>query len=169
MTWLVRAVCLLVLGAHVWAAQPASRPQHVTVTSRVSDSRVALGQRFSVLLDLVPSPGIHVYAPDVTRYRPIRLNVRPQAGLIARDVKYPSSEDYYYAPLKEHVPVYQKPFQIVQELAFDQSPPGRVGLKGVSVVTIEGSLSYQACDDRICYPPKTLPLTWTLHVKAATQ
>jgi len=31
---------------------------------------------------------------------------------------------------------------------------------------VEGVLRYQACDDRICYIPKDLPLKWTFHYEA---
>jgi hypothetical protein len=26
-------------------------------------------------------------------------------------------------------------------------------------------LRYQACDDKVCYPPKDLPVTWTISLK----
>jgi hypothetical protein len=32
-------------------------------------------------------------------------------------------------------------------------------------LTIEGNFRYQACDDRICYVPKTVPLRWTIRVE----
>jgi hypothetical protein len=27
---------------------------------------------------------------------------------------------------------------------------------------VEGTLRYQACDDRVCYVPQELPVKWTL-------
>ncbi len=33
--------------------------------------------------------------------------------------------------------------------------------KRQDTVTIAGSLDYQACDDRICYNPVSVPLSWT--------
>ena len=50
-------------------------------------------------------------------YKPIAFTVQPQRGLVIRGLTYPPSETYFYAPLKETVAVYQKPFRIVQELA----------------------------------------------------
>ena len=32
-------------------------------------------------------------------------------------------------------------------------------------LTISGVLSYQACDDKLCYPPATASVTWTVKVK----
>jgi hypothetical protein len=40
-----------------------------------------------------------------------------------------------------------------------------MGAKVKGAVTIEGTLRYQACDDRMCYVPKSVPLKWTLQVQ----
>ena len=155
----------VLLAATTVAAQQPGRPNLLQVASHVSAERVAVGDRFSVTLDLAPAPKMHVYAPTVVNYKPIVLTVRPQPGLIVRSVSYPPAEKYFYAPLKETVDVYQKPFQVVQELALDGSPAGRAALKGVSTITVQGTLNYQACDDKICYPPRTVPMTWTVAIK----
>jgi thioredoxin:protein disulfide reductase len=159
------AVLLAATAATTVAAQQPARPNLLQVASHVSEERVAVGDRFSVTLDLAPAPRMHVYAPTVVNYKPIVLTVRPQPGLIVRSVAYPPAEKYFYAPLKETVDVYQKPFQVVQELALDGSPAGRAALKGVSTIIVQGTLNYQACDDKICYPPRTVPMTWTVAIK----
>ena len=162
--WSLAPIGVLLAATTVAAQQPA-RPTLLQVASHVSAERVAVGDRFSVTLDLAPAPRMHVYAPTVVNYKPIVLTVRPQPGLIVRSVSYPPAEKYFYAPLKETVDVYQKPFQVVQQLALDGSPAGRAALKGVSTITVQGTLNYQACDDKICYPPRTVPMTWTVAVK----
>ena len=145
--------------------QGASRPVLLGVAPHVSAERVNVGDLFTVTLDLTPAARIHVYAPTVVNYKPIALTIRPQPGLIVRGVSYPPAEKYFYAPLKETIDVYQKPFQVVQELALDGSPVGRRALNGVSTLTVQGTLSYQACDDKICFPPRTVPTTWTVAIK----
>ena len=162
--WSLTPFGVLLAAATVAAQQPA-RPTLLQVASHVSAERVAVGDRFSVTLDLAPAPRMHVYAPTVVNYKPIVLTVRPQPGLIVRSVSYPPAEKYFYAPLKETVDVYQKPFQVVQELALDGSPAGRAALKSVSTITVQGTLNYQACDEKICYPPRTVPMTWTVAIK----
>ena len=84
-----------------------------------------------------------------------------QAGRVQRSALSPASswatcrirprEKYFYAPLKETIDVCQKPFRVVQELALDGSAAGRAALKGMSTVVVQGTLSYQACDDKICF------------------
>jgi len=155
----------MLLAAPTVAVAQLARPNLLQVASHVSAERVAVGDRFSVTLDLTPAPRMHVYAPTVVNYKPIVLKVRPQPGLIVRNVSYPPAEKYFYAPLKETVDIYQKPFQVMQELALDGSPAGRAALKGVSTITVQGTLNYQACDDKICYPPRTVPMTWTVAIK----
>ena len=164
-TWSLAPIGVLFAATMVAAAQQPARPHLLQVTSHVSAERVTVGDRFNVTLDLAPAAKMHVYAPAVVNYKPIALTVRPQPGLIVRAVSYPPAEKYFYAPLKETVDVYQKPFQVVQELALDGSPAGRAALKSVSTITVQGTLNYQACDDKICYPPRTVPMTWTVAVK----
>ena len=31
--------------------------------------------------------------------------------------------------------------------------------------TLTGTVKYQACDDRVCFPPQSIPLSWTIGVK----
>jgi hypothetical protein len=161
----VPALLVALLAGAVVAGQqaPPARPPLVGVTARTSADAVAPGERFQLVLDLVPAAGIHVYAPEVRNYRPITISIRAGDGLtLVGGPRFPAAETYYYAPLKETVPVYQKPFRVVQEASV--AP----GARAVSIVTVAGILSYQACDDRICYPPRTLPLTWTVRVTEAS-
>jgi len=106
-----------------------------------------------------------VYAPGVTGYKPIALSVEAQPGLVTRGAQYPKSEDYHFKPLNEHVQVYQRPFRIVQDVLIDPSPQAQAVLKDVSSITIKGVLSYQACDDKLCFTPQSVPLTWTVSLR----
>ena len=33
-------------------------------------------------------------------------------------------------------------------------------------LAVEGTLRYQACDARVCYPPETVPLKWTFRYES---
>jgi hypothetical protein len=67
--------------------------------------------------------------------------------------------------LNEHVPVYRRPFRIVQDVLIDPSPQGLTALKDVSALTIKGVLNYQACDEKVCFTPQSVPLTWTVTLR----
>ena len=77
-------------------------------------------------------------------------------------LKYPKSEIYFFKPLNERVPVYQKPFRFVQELVLEGHPDAQAALRGKDSLTLTGTLDYQACDDKVCFNPTSIPLTWTL-------
>ena len=117
------------------------------------------------MLDVRPAPRVHVYAPGVSDYKPVRLTLDAQPGVILRAVQFPTSEDYFFKPLNEHVPVYQRPFRIVQDVVLDPSREGSAALKDVTSITIKGTFDYQACDDKICFAPQSIPLSWSIGVK----
>jgi len=146
------------------AATKISSPQ-IEITSFATDSIVAPGSHFSVVLDVRPGQGIHVYAPGVTGYKPIELAVEPQKWVMVTPAVYPRPEDYHFKPLDEHVKVFQQPFRIVQDVVLDASPDAQDGLKNVTALTLKGTLKYQACDERVCFSPQSVPLAWRVNVR----
>ena len=139
---------------------------HLDLTTYPSDSGVAPGNRFSVMLEVKPGPRIHVYAPGVSGYRPITLSIAPLPYLRVRPLEYPASQIYFFKPLNERVPVYEKPFTLVQELILEGTQDAQAALKGKESVTLTGTLEYQACDDKQCFNPASIPLSWTLALRS---
>jgi len=151
-------------GASVAATKVSGA--HLDLTTYLSDPAVAPGNRFSLILDLTPGPGIHVYAPSATGYRAIALNLTPQPGIRVLPVQFPASQTYFFRPLNEHVPVYQKPFTLVQELILEGTQEAQAALRGKENLTLTGTLDYQACDDKECFNPASVPLSWTLILRS---
>lgn len=148
--------------------QSAGSLDHDYLAARLgsSDSVVAPGTRFSLVLDIQPKPGLHVYAPGTHEYQVVRLALDDQPIFVAHDVVYPPAEEYYFAPLDERVPVYQKPFRLVRDVTLLVTPETReLASKPDATLTITGTLDYQACDDEICYPPQSVPVKWTIGLK----
>jgi peroxiredoxin len=145
-------------------ATKISSPQ-IEITSFLTDTTVAAGTHFSIVLDVRPARGVHVYAPGAAGYKPIALTIAPQPGLVVRNAQYPASEDYFFKPLSEHVQVFQKPFRVVQDVMIDATAQGQAVLKDLTTLTIAGVLNYQACDDKVCYTPQTVPLTWAVSLR----
>jgi peroxiredoxin len=139
---------------------------HVDVTSYPSDAAVAVGNRFAVVVHVEPHAGVHVYAPGAIGYRVMGLNMTPPPFVRVLPPTYPASEIYFFKPLNERVPVFQKPFTLVQELVLEGTPAAQAALKGKESLTIAGSLEYQACDDKTCFNPISLPLTWTVGLES---
>jgi peroxiredoxin len=138
---------------------------HLEVTTYPSEPAVAPGNRFSIAFDVQPHNGIHVYAPGAKDYRVIHVAIEPQPFVRTLPMKYPASQIYHFKPLNERVPVYQKPFTLVQEIILEGTPQAQAAFRGKTSLTITGTLEYQACDDTICYNPASVPVSWTINLR----
>ena len=148
------------LSAVLVAALAASTP-HLTVATSASAATAKPRSKVSLFVDVIPDPKIHVYAPGVKDYIPIALTLAPPKDVTLGKVQYPKSEDLFFEPLNEHVPVYQSPFRLVQDATLGPSfKPGQA-------VTLTGTLKYQACDDKVCFAPASAPVSWTITVAEA--
>ena len=47
----------------------------------------------------------------------------------------------------------------------DASPQAQTALNNMTVLTIKGVLSYQACDDNVCFTPQSVPFKWTVTLR----
>ena len=139
------------------AILPAPKPGHATILASPTEVNGAAGAKLVLFVDVTPKPGIHVYAPGSKDYIAVAVKLAPQSQIKAGKLEYPKSEMMSFAD--ERVPVFQKPFRLTQGVTLDKS------LKPGATVTIAGTLTYQACDDRVCYPPESAPVAWTVTVK----
>jgi len=130
--------------------------KHLTVASSTSTNAAAPGSKVALYLDIVPRPGIHVYAPGAKDYLPIALKVDATSGLAVGALTYPKSQTMIFEG--EKIPVYDKPFRLVQQVTLGRS------LKAGEAVRLAGTLNYQACDDRVCFIPASVPVVWTITV-----
>jgi peroxiredoxin len=140
---------------------------HLKFTAYASDPAITVGTRFSVAVEIEPNPGMHLYAPgaDELGYRVLGLSLSPLPHTRFEPVAYPASEIYHFEPLDERVPVYQRPFRLVQEIVVEGDPESTARLAEIDALTLTGRLDYQACDDKVCFNPESVPLTWTLAVQ----
>ena len=136
---------------------PAPRPGHATVAA-VPDPAGKPGEKVSLVIDVQPKPNIHVYAPGSGEfYIPITLKMNAAPEVKAGKLVYPKSETMIFAD--EKVAVFAKPFQLTQEVTLDKA------LKPGASVAVTGTVNYQACDDKVCFPPESAPVSWTVTVK----
>ena len=128
-----------------------------------SAAAVAPGDRFALVVDVTPKPGMHVYAPGEHAYRVVRLRVDTPGYLRVHPPSYPPAEQYHYEPLDETVPVYQQPFRLVREVTVPVSEEtAALSAAPGGALVVAGALEYQVCDDEVCYVPATVPLSWEL-------
>ncbi len=141
---------------------------HLTLTAYPSDPSVTVGTRFSIAIEIVPNPNIHVYAPGAEQmgYRVIGLTMAPVSHVRFEPVEFPASELYHFEPLDERVPVYQQPFMLLQEVVVSGAAEVEEALAELDALTLTGTLDYQACNDELCFDPVSVPLSFTLDLDA---
>jgi len=130
---------------------------HATVTAGPEHLGVAPGVKAMLFIDVTPNPNIHVYAPGAKDYIPISVKFEPQTNVKVGKLTYPKSE--MMTLLDEKVPVFQKPFRLMQEITVMGS------LNAGATVPVKGVVEWQACDDKVCYAPESTEVNWTLAVK----
>lgn len=158
-----------VIGALFPALLPretrAVEAPHVGLALSQSDREVVPGSRMTLIAELTLPPGVHVYAHDASGgYRPIELALEPSPAWDLSPAQYPPSRRLRIEVLGEEIPVHEGAVQIRQEvhllarqellrlLQASGDHRTKVGVKGV--------LRYQACDERECFPPCEIPVSW---------
>jgi hypothetical protein len=146
-------------GAAAGAARVSIEAKHLTLAVSAGTAVVHSGQRIMLAVDVELKPGLHVYAPGVEGYIPIDLEIQGSADVVAHPAVYPPSKMMHLAAIDETVPVYTGSFRVLREVTIGKKiKPGEL--------VIEGGFRYQACDDKKCYIPETVPVKWTLRVEA---
>jgi peroxiredoxin len=159
---------LLNLGGTANAPVAATKTStaHLDITAYPSNSVISPGNRLSLVLEITPHAKMHVYAPGAKGYREITLTIEPDPQIRVLELKYPQPEIYLFKPLNERVPVFRKPFRLLQEVVLEGTPQAQAALRGKETVTVKGSLEYQACDDKECFTPVSVALSWTMNLRA---
>jgi hypothetical protein len=71
----------------------------------------------------------------------IALNIAPHPGIRVLPIQFPASQTYLIKPLNEHVPVYQKPFTLVQKSILEGTKQAQAAPRGRENVTLTGTLA----------------------------
>lgn len=142
--------------------------RHLTLRTSTSAASAAPGARLTLLVEITPKPKMHVYAPEQKDVIPVTLVLAPTPDIRGGPVRFPASEPYFFAPLKETQRVYSKPFRIAQEVTIADTRPVRERAIAGATITITGHVRYQACDETICYVPQNVPLVWTITLEPRT-
>jgi hypothetical protein len=138
--------------------------KHVQLAVSATDQSVLGGERVALAIDVDLKPGLHVYAPGVEGYIPIEWKLKDTGAATFFPVVFPSSRMLHLDAIDETVPVYEGRFRLVRDVTLAPEAKLKPLLDGAGEITIEGTLRYQACDDRLCYIPDTVPVKWTFQV-----
>lgn len=133
--------------------------QYVSVVGSTSVPSAAPGAPLTLWADVTPKANIHVYAPGAKDVIPVALVMTPRSGITFSKPSYPAGELSATVGVDAPVPVYNKTFRIAQPIVL-----ARPLISG-ETVTLAGAVNYQACDDRVCYPPASMPVMWSVKVQ----
>jgi DsbC/DsbD-like thiol-disulfide interchange protein len=128
-------------------------PQRLSVAVDGPAKPVAPGEQFSLSVRIVPNQGIHVYAPGNPENIPVSISLTPPAGLAVDPAKFPKAEDFFFGPTAETLKVYTKPFVVSVPMRVESGAAAPAARE----VTVTGAVRYQACNDRVCFPPQSAP------------
>jgi hypothetical protein len=113
--------------------------------------------------------GSHVLAAEAPEpYQPLALAVEPTEGLVVDAVAYAPGIRLPLEGVRESVPVLEGSFEIRVDARVSTEPAFVRSLgrdRGVEhPLVVHGTLRYQVCDGNRCFPPASVPVSWTIGV-----
>ncbi len=137
--------------------------EQVTIRALTLQREVYPGNRFALLVDVEPRPGVHVYGPGAgAEYRSLALRVHSQPYLAVDEPVYPAPDGLWTSPLDERVPVYTRRVSVRVEVVLGTRQELKPVYDAGGTLAVAGILSFQACSETVCWPPHDVPVTWAL-------
>ncbi len=141
----------------------------VIVTS--SNAEAGLGSRLWLGIELKMPPGFHVYGPHAGgSYRGLNWEMDESSCWYQSEPAYPKPQLRHFAFEENELPVYEGQVRVNRELVLkpvlSAAEPSlfrlfqSVCLDANSRVKAKGTVNFQACDARQCYPPQSIPVEW---------
>lgn len=143
---------------------------HLEITA--SDTSAGLGSRLTIGVELRIPPGWHIYGPQVGgHYRGTAWRMDSSECSIIGDVEYPEPRWEQPAFADGKLPEYEGTIRLTREFVIrpmisDTHPAvwerfRESCLDSDSRFRASGSLEFQTCNDRECFPPQSVPLKWS--------
>jgi hypothetical protein len=138
---------------------------HLRLGIEQSDHTAFPGELVTLTIEVQLPKDVHVYAPGVKGYKPIKLTLEPAPQMDPRPAIYPRSTVLYLPAIKERVPVFEGKFRIRQDVKVNSAAEFSTSLGADGkAFTIHGALEYQACDSKICFLPDSVSFQSQLQV-----
>ncbi len=155
------AILLLAFCGAAGAQELKGLPRQVSFLGPAAPVAVAQGKPTPVTLPFRVASGFHINSnkPKSELLIPTVLSLTPPTDIVIGKITYPAGEDatFEFAP-GETLNVYTGMFAIKALVtAAKTATPGKY--------SVHAALKYQACDQRACYPPKTVPADFDITVQ----
>ena len=139
------------------------KTRHLELVAYPSQDVARRGNRITLVMELDLPDKMHVYAPGVEGYTPVSVAVADEPYLRTHETSFPESEVMLLPAIGEAVPVYHGRVRILQDVTLSPRLPGYDKDETVEL-EIPATISYQACDDTVCYVPEKVPITFKLQL-----
>ncbi len=150
------------LIALLFAASAAFAQEAVSVAP-IDPVSVVVGKTSPVKIDCRVNQGFHINSnkPNSELLIPTEFKFSLPTELIIAGVTYPAGQQLTFPFMpNEPLSVYSGDFEIQTKVRASQhAKPG--------TYRVHATLKYQACNDRQCFPPKTLPVDFDVKVAKA--
>ena len=153
-------------GSSLNTRQTTLNQEQLSIISFASTDASSPGSRISLIVDIQLKDKVHIYSPDVRGYLPLKLSLTPSVAVTIHPLSYPPSHSLFLPAIKETVPVYEGRVRLIQDVTVTANPSALAAALGPNGdLVLEGTLQYQACDDKMCFLPKSVPVRWTIKVQ----
>jgi len=152
------AIAFLIVAPSLATAQLRGIPAELTSLVE-SDGRAGNSVRAALQVKLPERFHVQSNAPRDPAFIPTVLTVDAPAGVRVAEIVFPPATDLKQVGQSQPLAVFEHEFAI--GVRFELSADVARG-----PLDIPGRLRYQACDDRLCYPPATADFRWTVPVSA---
>lgn len=134
------------------------RTDHLSARAYPAQDSARPGNRVTLILDIELPDRMHLYAPGAGSYRPVAFIIHENPHVKVHEAELPPHEVLHLDVIKETVPVYRDRLRVTRDVALSarlREP----------ALELDATFEYQACDDKICYPPAKVPLKFTIRVE----
>jgi hypothetical protein len=139
---------------------------HLTLRYSASDEEVRAGSRVQLTVEVELKPKMHVYAPGVQpSYKPIEWSMEASEAWKPHPAAFPKSRILRLEAIQESVPVFEGRFTLTRDVTIGPQAKVKPALSGNELV-VKGEFRYQACNDRECFAPRSIPLEWKLRYES---
>lgn len=155
---LIHLFVLLVVLPVFGVAQNLTAEEIVDATPYAEQSGLILNQPVRIALELAIRDGWHIYAPvdEETFTIPTEIITDSNSGMTLGSWQFPEGEAQKVAGMDEAAVVYSKRVVVFNTITLTDP--------NLSEIMLNGSVSYQACNDQTCLIPTEIPFELALTV-----
>jgi peroxiredoxin len=139
---------------------------HVELTTMQSDKDVTPGELVRLVVTITPDRDTHVYARGAEKdhYIVASPTLDPSNLYSVRPTAYPQPEMMHFPESNETEPVYTGKTILDTSVAAVVNRETLATFAKDPALYITGSLEYQACTSKVCFPHVKVPLSWTIQL-----